>query len=448
MDGSDFFELLQTLAEHWWSEFTDLGVWPHGTFESIAEYIDLYPLVVCVLWSSYGLNSLVRSFWKRTVPGPLPGYTVLIPFFAEPEGALRTAQSLLRVHPAPDEILLIDDGSPAGRGADAPALALLPPHTRVLRLEANGGKAAALNTALRQVRSEVVLCLDADTLLHTAPLAPILGRFTADPDVGAVTGNIWPSESRTLPQLLQALDYLAVIGLVKNAEHQWGGLMTVSGAFVAFRRAALLDVAGWNESTAAEDIDLSWRLQGAGWKVAYERRCIALVEMVPTWRGLWRQRRRWSRGLGRTVREQFSGVLRVGATHLPVGLLTLLGIGWLWVSMTSGILRFGWLATGVVSGQSTALPVLLSHLLTYVAICFAFFLVQLLIASLLDRARWRLYPLLFLVAPLYPLYFWTVSLTTFMVGFPQGFLRQDRGRWRRTLRSLEIAHDQPPQSLR
>ena len=49
------------LAEHWLSEFRDLGDWPRGTFESVAEYIDLFPLVVCVVWSIYGVICLVGS---------------------------------------------------------------------------------------------------------------------------------------------------------------------------------------------------------------------------------------------------------------------------------------------------------------------------------------------------------------------------------------------------
>ena len=103
MDGFDLLELLRTLFEHWWSEFTDIGEWPYGTFDSIAEYIDLFPLVVCLLWCLYGVNSLIRSFRKQRVPAHLPGYTVLIPFFAEPDGAVRTAHSLDRAHPAPDQ---------------------------------------------------------------------------------------------------------------------------------------------------------------------------------------------------------------------------------------------------------------------------------------------------------------------------------------------------------
>ncbi len=443
---SDFRDLFHTLVDHWRSEFTDIGDWPWGTFDSLVEYVDLFPLVVCLLWSLYGMNALARSFFPtRRSLANLPGYTVLIPFYAEPTGALRTARSLAGVFPAPEEIILIDDGSPDGNLIDP---AELPAGARVLQLPENGGKAAALNAALREVRSEIVVCLDADTIVHSTNWEPMLARFAAKPATGAVTGKIWPAEARSLPQLMQALDYLAVIGLVKNAEHQWGGLMTVSGAWVAFRRAALVDVGGWNEATAAEDIDLSWRLQTAGWRLAYERAWISLVEMVPTWSGLWRQRRRWSRGLGRAMRDHLGGITREGATHVPVALLTLLGAAWLWISIGTGALRLAWTAWLVAHGENVAHPAVLARVLVYAGICFGFFVFQVLVSTLLDRARWRLYPRLFLLSPLYPLYFWAVSLTTFVVGFPQGLLRRDRGRWRRTLRSSELATDTAPGELR
>lgn len=439
-------ELWQTFVDHWISELHDLTEWPSGTFISIAEYIDLFPLVVCLLWCLYGLASLVRTLRHAPLPKTDLTFSVLIPFYAEPAGALRTARSVANVTPPVSEIILIDDGSPAGSGADAIDPATLPPRTRIVRLQKNGGKAAALNAALAETSSDVLFCLDADTVVHSTDWLPMLTKFEHH-DVGAVTGKIWPTEARSLPQLMQALDYLAVIGLVKNAEEQWGGIMTVSGAWVAFRRQALLDVGGWNEETAAEDIDLSWRMQSAGWRIAYELRSIALVEMVPSWRGLWRQRRRWSRGLGRAVRDHFGGTLRAGATHVPVALVSLLGAAWLWASMFVGSIRLVRSIGRIVHGHGSFELAVGVRALVYAGICFGFFFVQLLIATLLDRARWKLYPKLFLLSPLYPVYFFVISLTTFVVGFPQGLLRRDRGRWRRTLRTQELATSTAPGEL-
>mgnify|MGYP003430534909 CR=1 FL=1 len=42
-----------------------------------------------------------------------------------------------------------------------------------------------------------------------------------------------------------------------------------------------------------------------------------------------------------------------------------------------------------------------------------------------------------LIAPLYPIYFWALLLSSFLAGFPKGFLRLDSGNWKRTVRRIE-----------
>ncbi len=446
LSGVDWHDLARIFADHWISEFRDLGDWPRGSFESVAEYIDIFPLVICLIWSIYGVICLVNSFRRKRLPAVLPSYCVVIPFYSEPVGALRTAQSLAQVQPPPEEILIIDDGSPDREEcARVLEVALLPARTRVLRLPQNLGKAAALNAGLREIKAEIVVCLDADTVVHSQQWHGMLARFALAPGVGGVTGKIWPSNPRSLVEMMQTLDYLAVIGLVKNAEDRWGGLMTVSGAWAAFRRSALLDIGAWNESTAAEDIDLSWRMQSRGWRVAYDRTWIACVEMVPTWRALWRQRRRWSRGLGHAVRDHFPQALRRGATHVPVALMTFLGATWLWASLFVGFIRLYEIARHLRSGRDFVQPAVWNRALVYFGICLSFFFLQLIIAAFLDRARWRTYPKLFLLAPFYTVYFWAISLTTFVIGFPEGFFRYDRGQWRRTVRTSEILSGAHPE---
>ncbi|MFN2475019.1 MAG: hypothetical protein ABR526_01590, partial [Chthoniobacterales bacterium] len=80
----DFNDLGHRFTEHWISEAHDLTEWPHGTFVSLAEYIDLFPLVVCLLWCLYGFASLIRSLCFRPPPDPRLSFSVIIPFYAEP----------------------------------------------------------------------------------------------------------------------------------------------------------------------------------------------------------------------------------------------------------------------------------------------------------------------------------------------------------------------------
>ena len=61
-----------------------------------------------------------------------------------------------------------------------------------------------------------------------------------------------------------------IIGLIKPAQSQLGGLFCVSGVIGCFRRSALHAVGHWNPERLTEDIDVTWQLQRRGWCVRYE----------------------------------------------------------------------------------------------------------------------------------------------------------------------------------
>lgn len=394
----------------------------------LIEFLFIYPFVLSFLWTVFGGIYLLQSFLSRRPErdGPEYSYSVIVPFHNEPQGALRTAWSLSHVSPPPQDIILVDDGSAEGLPEDTG----MPPRTSVLRLSERGGKARALNMALKQVKSELVVCLGADTTVVSQDWRALLTNFE-DPSVGAVTGKIWPSNPKGLVQRLQHLDYVSVICLIKAAESTWGTLLTVSGAFVAFRRSALESVGGWNEATATEDIDLSWRLQLSGWRIGFENRWIGRVEMVPTIPGLWRQRRRWSTGLGRTMRDHLLKAYGMGSRQLPVAKISVFNT--LWIASTLAV--FGWLLANNLLGSGetiNALSVSAEDRLTYAVISLLVFGGQFSCAALIDGRPWRTYLVLLLLAPLYPLYFWCVMFTSFLAGFPVGLMRRDSGIWKRT----------------
>jgi biofilm PGA synthesis N-glycosyltransferase PgaC len=367
-----------------------------------------------------------------------PGYEVIVPFHDEFEGAVRTARSLADVSPPPERILLVDDGSAV---ADHPAQ-VLPDNAELIRLPTNRGKAAALNQALGLCRAEIVLTIDSDTQALTDDFGVMLSHF-ADPDVCAVTGKIWPRISGRLIEQLQALDYLAVICLIKAAESQWHGLTTISGAWTAFRRETLVAMGLFRENVAAEDIEMSWRTQNRGMRILYESRWIGSVEMVPTWRGLLRQRRRWSAGLGRALRDHYLGAFGPRSYLTPLALLNTTTL--LWVSLVFAGSVSVLIDTAIAWARSGSFEVANSALLgfgaSYWGIAISAASIQLGTAIVVDHGPWRRYPAMLLVAPLYPVYFWFVLFPSFVLGMPTGLARRDRGLWKRSIRARELGSE-------
>jgi biofilm PGA synthesis N-glycosyltransferase PgaC len=196
---------------------------------------------------------------------------------------------------------------------------------------------------------------------------------------------------------------------------------------VAYRRRALVECGGWNPRTSTEDIDLSWRFQSSGWKIRYEMDWTARVMMACSWRSLWMQRRRWSSGLGRTIREQWAGIFGHTSRHVPVAFVTLLCALWMWMCAVALVLAV--IGAAVPSGFGKLIDIATSSVWTHWSLYAQVFGVQLLVAILIDRGAWKRYPVLLLMAPFYPIYFWCILLTSYFAGFPQGFFRRDGGKW-------------------
>jgi biofilm PGA synthesis N-glycosyltransferase PgaC len=84
--------------------------------------------------------------------------------------------------------------------------------------------------------------------------------------------------------------------MIKRAQRNYGRIFTISGVIAAFRKSALHEVGYWSPDMITEDIDISWKLQLAGWQIPFETRALCWVLMPETLNGLWRQRSRWAQG--------------------------------------------------------------------------------------------------------------------------------------------------------
>ena len=198
------------------------------------------------------------------------------------------------------EIICVDDGSTDDTFRRAVAVAADVPQLTALT-QTNRGKGAALNTGIAHSNGSVLLLVDADGLFQPHTIDRMLKGFR-DEGVGAVCGNDRPVNlDRVQTKFLALISHLGT-GLMRRSLDELHCLPIVSGNIGAYRRDVLDHVGAVREDTVGEDLELTWRVYGAGYRVAFAPHALLYAESPSTPRALWRQRVRWARGLLQVTR--------------------------------------------------------------------------------------------------------------------------------------------------
>lgn len=274
----------------------------------VTAFIVLMGLSMVLAWLFYVAISLgmaravimaglawFQSRRKRVEPPHYePTVSVIIPAFNEERViAGSVARVLASDYPAL-QVIVADDGSNDDTSAIVREIFGDDPRVTLLTLR-NGGKAAALNRALKDAAGEVVIALDADTQFEPETIRR-LTRWFADPAIGAVAGDARVGNRVNLVTRWQAVEYITAQNLERRALAGFDAITVVPGAVGAWRRTALDSVGGYPEDTLAEDQDLTIAIQRHGWRVTYDPCAIAWTEAPESFAALAKQRYRWAFG--------------------------------------------------------------------------------------------------------------------------------------------------------
>jgi 1,2-diacylglycerol 3-beta-glucosyltransferase len=194
-------------------------------------------------------------------------------------------------------IWVIDDGSTDATPQILAKLEAELPRLKVIRRQygAFPGKSAALNEALPLSRGEVIAVFDADAYVAPDFLQLVLPVLAAD-GIGAVQAQkkIYDHQKGFLVNC-QASEYAADT-YFQMGRDLIGGAVELRGNGQLIKRAALIDVGGWNNKAITDDLDLSMRLLINHWDIRFCPHAYVLEEGVTTFKSLMRQRCRWAEG--------------------------------------------------------------------------------------------------------------------------------------------------------
>jgi biofilm PGA synthesis N-glycosyltransferase PgaC len=404
----------------------------NALFDAIAMFCFGYPFVMAWYWMTGGI--LYRVLRERQEPSresppvlsAYPGVSVLVPCFNEEAQAEETFGVLAALDYPEYEIIAINDGSSDRTAEMLEDLARRIPRLRVVHLATNQGKSTALNAGALLARHEILVCIDGDALLERHALTWLVRRFESDGEIGALTGNPRIRNRGSLLGQLQVGEFSSIVGLIKRAQTVYGRLFTVSGVICAFRKRALADAGWWAPGTLTDDVDVTWRVQFAGWRVAFEPKALVWILMPETLRGLWRQRLRWSEGGTQTVIDSTPRLFRQRAWRLlPVWLNYVTSIVWSYAILAGFA---AWAITQALPGRDLGVGMIPEFWGTVLALTY---LLQALVSTWIDeryeRGTWRS---VFWVI-WYPLVFWLLQALTAVWGLPRALTRpaHARGTW-------------------
>ena len=284
-------------------------------------------LLVWIFWGAvvYGVVrslivlslALLRRRHPARFPEPPPRVTIAIPAFNE-ELVIAAGIAAALASDYPDlRVIVIDDGSTDGTAAAVERAFGDDPRVRLIR-QGNGGKCSALNAAYAEIETEVVVAVDADTLLHPDAVRLLVAHF-ADPRIGAVAGNVKVGNRRGLLPRLQALEYITAQNIDRRAAERLNAMLVVPGAIGAWRAEAVRKVGLYSPDTITEDADLTVAILRAGYRVVFEPRAFSITDAPETLAVFMKQRLRWSFGMMQTAWKH----RRAAKTARGVGLFSI-----------------------------------------------------------------------------------------------------------------------------
>ncbi|MCP4314062.1 MAG: glycosyltransferase family 2 protein [Bacteroidetes bacterium] len=189
--------------------------------------------------------------------------------------------------------------------------------------KANGGKADSLNAGLNVCRNDLVVSIDADSIMEQDALLKMAKPFMEAKEkkvIGAggviriansceISGghiNKINLPKQFLPRA-QVMEYTRAFLMGRMAWSELDGLLLISGALGMFDREIVIQAGGYRTNTVGEDMEMVVRIRrymadnNLDYDVVYIPDPLCWTEVPSSLRVLARQRSRWTRGTMETL---------------------------------------------------------------------------------------------------------------------------------------------------
>ena len=386
-----------------------------------------YPILGSFAWF---IGVLCYSFlfkykhidWAEIPTEVEPFITIMVPAHNEEVVIEDTIDYLMtKINYGNYEVLVTDDGSTDETPAILARLQKKYPKLRVIRIDKNKGKAHAFDIGMAFAKGRLILSNDADTVPEPDALSNYVNYFIrpGGRNISAVTANMDVKNRTSLLGKSQTVEFSSIVGIIKRTQAGvLGGLYAYSGANTMYRKDALIDVGGFRQDRATEDISIAWDHQLNGWISVFAPTIIFFMEVPVSLPMLYRQRKRWAKGGTEVWLTNFKKVLfhpfeNIGRTFMFID--QTFSIIW---SLFFCISFFVFIILmGIYLYQGNFEQIYRTLTISFLFVCFEMIsgIIQLIASLVVDDQGRKLKYMLF--APLYMLLFWMVNAITIMTTF-------------------------------
>lgn len=228
--------------------------------------------IIPTLWHSFRTNYSKILNQPLSIPQKLPMISIILPVYNSEKTLFECIESIVNTTYPKDliQMTIVNNNSQDNSFREFGRAQVAFPNALLQWIDADQGKAKALNSAIYNSIGQYVINLDTDGILQPDALRNLVLYFENNPDIDAAAGAVLTNkkmiqdtkkwQARVL-RVNEYFEYLQACMFGRSMESAKNQLFTMSGAFSAFKRETLVSTYMYNVDTVGEDTDMTFQIR-------------------------------------------------------------------------------------------------------------------------------------------------------------------------------------------
>ena len=271
----------------------------------------IIPLIMEIIPAIVDAVILLKKRIVRKKQKPLeyfPEITLIIPVYNSAESLHRCIESVYNSDYPHQQIyvLLVNNQSTDNSFQVFAQCQQEYPELTMNWVDSKQGKSKALNVGLFNSYGKYIIHIDSDGVLEPQALKNMITRFEQNLDVDCMTGTVLTNPEmidetkgffKRQLRKMEFFEYCQAFLAGRNFQSEFNSIYTLSGAFSAFRKSAILKTQLYNTDTVCEDTHVTFQIRDRmNEKIIVCDDAIFFVDPMESMNQLYTQRQRWQKG--------------------------------------------------------------------------------------------------------------------------------------------------------